>query len=51
MQSEEFEQLDELSKSTLGKYLNKSMSQDFQRTAKKDRTPGMQKAYKKMTTR
>lgn len=43
------EQIDELSKSTMGSYLQKSIQQKM--TGKKDRLPGMQKAYKKMTTK
>jgi Protein of unknwon function (DUF3008) len=42
-------QLDELSKDTMHGYLQKSMSQKFAGTEKKDRMPGMKKAYKKVT--
>ena len=46
---EEVEQIDELSTSTMGSYMQKSIAQKLSGT--KDRTPGMQKAYKKMTTK
>jgi hypothetical protein len=46
MQTEDFEQLDELSKTTMGSYLQKALSQKMSGSAKKDRVPGMQKAYK-----
>ena len=49
MQTEDYEQLDELSKSAMGSYVQKAIRQTM--SGKKDRTVGMQKAYKKMTTK
>jgi len=51
MQTEDFEQLDELSKSTMGSYLQKALSQKMSGSGKKDRVPGMQKAYKNIAYR
>ena len=47
--AEEAEELDELSIPTMGSYVQKSIQQTM--SGKKDRTPGMQTAYKKMTTK
>lgn len=46
---EEPQQVDELSVPTMGSYFQKSLHQTM--SGKKDRTAGMQKAYKKMTTK
>lgn len=47
--NEEVEEIDELSIPTMGSYMQKSIQQTM--SGKKDRTSGMQTAYKKMTTK